>query len=95
MSLYIPEKLKLLLLLKGMRMPQYVIPLPSGTTVTYEVTPPHYKAWVVDGFSLSAVKADGTPVTTYDFAIDKGIKTKFRYRNYSDPLGLLPQEIES
>ena len=73
-------------------MPQYVVPLPAKTEVTYEVAPPEGYGWVITAFSLSARKLDGTTISPYDFVSDVGVKAKFTYRNRIDPLGLLPRE---
>ena len=92
MSSVLPPRLRRLCLLHGMTMPQYVIPLPAGTEVAYEVAPPEGYGWVVTAFSLSARKPDGTTISPYDFVNDVGVKAKFTYRNRIDPLGLLPRE---
>ena len=95
MSSVLPPRLRRICLLRGMTMPQYVIPLPAGTEVTYEVSPPEGYGWVVTAFSLSARKLDGTTISPYDFVNDVGVKAKFTYRNRLDPFGLLTRERES
>jgi hypothetical protein len=66
---------------QAQQMPQLVIPIPSGYSVTGRLEPPSGSGWVYTGFMFGGHLADGTAIPGYNFVTEKGIVWKASYVN--------------
>jgi len=63
----------------GERMPQTVVYLPAGYSLTYEQSVPHRKAIIYCGFQFGGHLADGSKIPGYDFVNDVGLTWEAYY----------------
>ena len=85
MSVIFPLELLKEAFKQAQQMPQLVIPVPSGYSITGRLEPPSRMGWVFTGFMFGGHQADGTEIPGYNFATKKGVIWKATYAN-RDPL---------
>ncbi len=83
MSVPLPPELYKEIFKHAMRMPQLILPIPSGYEVTVQLKPtsPEVTGWVFTGFSFGGHLADGSRIPGYDFVSDKGLTWQAVYVN--------------
>ena len=81
MSIMLPLELLKEAFRQAQQMPQLVVPVPPGYSVTGRLEPPSGMGWVFTGFMFGGHLADGSSIPGYNFATGKGLVWKATYAN--------------